>query len=131
MKRLFLLLLPTLAAMAVACAAFLAVPRAEAQVAASYFAIDNSGAITVTAEGATAINALTADVTYTLTVAATNVGGTGTGTVTINVHVPPPSPPVVNPVTFDLATPVTGGQAVGSVTASGNPTSWAITGSSP
>jgi len=96
---------------------------------AAYFAIDGSGAITVTPEGATAMNAQTDNVTYTLTVTATNNGGTGTGTVTVLVKI---GVPVIPPnQSFTMTAPVSAGQQIGVVQASGTPTSWQITGATP
>jgi hypothetical protein len=40
--------------------------------------------------------------------------------------IPTTGAPVVNPVTFSLALPTTNGAAIGTVTASNTPTSWAI-----
>lgn len=99
--------------------------------AQSYFTIDAQGNITVTAAGATAINALTAPTTYSLTVAATNPGGTGTGTATINAQPKPVNAPVVSSATFTITAPVSAGQIVGKMQATNAPTSWAITGSTP
>lgn len=98
-------------------------------VSQSYFAIDATGNITVTAAGVTALNAQTGNATYTLTVAATNAGGTGTGTVTVLVKI---GVPVIAPnQTFNVSTPVVAGQKVGTVQATGAPTTWTITGGTP
>lgn len=99
--------------------------------AQTYFSIDTSGNITVTTAGATAINGQTVDTTYTLTVTATNPGGTGTGQAIILAHPKPVAPPVVTNGNFTITAPVTAGQKVGTMSATGNPTSWAITGSTP
>lgn len=60
-----------------------------------------------------------------------NLGGiTSVGTVTVNnlsISTIAAPAPVVTPVNFSLSLPATAGQIVGTVTATGSPTSWAIT----
>lgn len=94
----------------------------------TYFAIDATGKITVAAAGVSAINAQTGNVTYTLTVQATNAGGSSSGTATILAK-PPIPPPTVTNGNYTVQAPVTVGQTVGIMTATGNPTSWSITNS--
>jgi parallel beta-helix repeat protein len=66
--------------------------------------------------------------TYNLTVTATNVAGNGTGTISISVTSVISSAPVVTGVTDPIQLPVTVGENVGSpISATNNPTSWAIT----
>jgi hypothetical protein len=62
--------------------------------------------------------------TYTLTVQATNAAGSGSGTATITAA----GAPVINPASFNFKTPRTTGYTIGTLTATGSPTSWAITG---
>lgn len=103
--------------------------RVLAGPADTYFAIDATGKITITAAGVTAINAQTANVTYTLILSASNAGGSSSGQATILAKPKPPAAPVITNGSFNLQAPVTAGQAVGTMTATNSPTSWAITNS--
>lgn len=95
----------------------------------TYFTINNSGVLSITAAGATAINALTTSKVCSLIVTATNSAGTGTGTVTINIAAQV-QPPVVQNLTVNVAAPVTSGQSVGTVSATGA-TGLTVSGGSP
>ena len=87
------------------------------------FAINSAGVITISTAsvfGATSGSA-------TLTVTATNAFGTDTNPNIIINWVPSGSPPVINTASFSFQTPTTTGATVGTLTATGSPTSWAIT----
>jgi len=88
---------------------------------AGYFTINNSGNITVTSAGASGLTAGS----YSLTVQATNSYGSGTGTAAITVAAA--SAPVVTNANLNISLPVTNGEAVGTMVATGSPTSWSIT----
>ena len=64
--------------------------------------------------------------TYTLGINAANSFGTGP-TTNIQVAIAAEGVPVINNGSFSLALPLTSGEAVGTNTASNNPTSWNIT----
>ena len=91
-----------------------------------YFAVDNSGNVTITSSGVTNLVAGT----YTLSLTATNGSGTsapGTDTIALNA----PAVPVISNATASLVLPLTNGEAVNTMTATNSPTGWAITGCSP
>jgi hypothetical protein len=90
---------------------------------AGFFAIDNSGNITVTSAGAAGLTAQT----YALTAQATNAAGNGTGNCTIVVSAAAPLLPVASPASFAFTLPTVNGFAVGTMTATNSPTNWAIT----
>jgi hypothetical protein len=91
-----------------------------------YYAISSAGVITVTSAGAAGITVGSAS----LTVQATNAGGAGSGTASITI-LPASGLRVINAGPFIISTPVTLGQVVGTVTAVGGATAWAIIGGNP
>lgn len=84
-----------------------------------YFAISNSGVLTVTSAGASGITVGQ----YNLTVQASNM--TGNGTITFSVFIN--SAPVVTNAFFTNAMPMNVGEVIGTMTATNSPTAWAIT----
>jgi hypothetical protein len=61
---------------------------------------------------------------YSITVQATNAAGSGSGIASITAA----GPPSITPASFNFNTPQSTGYTVGTLTATGSPTSWAITG---
>jgi hypothetical protein len=92
------------------------------------YAINNAGVITLTAAGA--INLFNQTSTDTLTVQASNAGGSSSGTATIAYQPALVAPPVVTSASFSLTTnpPLTVGQVIGTMTATSSaPLSWSLT----
>lgn len=84
-----------------------------------YYAISNSGVVTVTSAGSAGITVGS----YSLTVQANNSFGSNTGTCSITIT----SVPVVTNGNFAITMPLTNGQVVGTMTATNSPTTWLIT----
>src|SRR5262249_5736265 len=94
---------------------------------ATNFAINNTGVITLTANGVTNLSGQAG--TVALTVQATNANGSGTGAAIISYQVVVANVPVVTAAAFTLDTTaqLSVAQSIGTMTASNSPTSWSIT----